>query len=148
MRKRFYFILPCVFVLIAALQIPAFASELDLCNKMGVVIDKEVERFSFFQIDVAKPVMFNDIGCGIIWRSKQCTAIQMTFDNTAKVYDFESGEDLYMKDAYYVKGSGITTPVGYGIIAFKDREDAERFAAEKGTGTVLSYDDLLNTEIH
>lgn len=147
MKMFVYIILPCICLLLAVLQPHAAAGDLDLCNEKGITVDESVKKFSLFQVDVAKPIAYNDIGCGILWRDNQCTAIQMTFDNTAKVHDYDSGEEIYAKDAFYVKGADIDTPVGYGIIAFRNRESADRFVAGIGAGTVLSYDELITAGI-
>jgi nitrous oxide reductase accessory protein NosL len=42
----------------------------------------------------------------------------------------------------YVTGPGVKTPKGYGIVAFKNREQAEKFAGGPGNGNVISYNEL------
>jgi len=115
----------------------------DRCKEKGMSIDDKTKKYSMFQVNVSKPVAFNDIACGFIWRNEQCTAIQMTFDNTVKAYDYLTGEEIFLKDAFFVTGSEVETPLGSGLIAFKDRESADNFVHEKGKGKVHSYDDIL-----
>lgn len=117
--------------------------ELSKCGESGILLGEETKRFSVTQSNVAKPVSYNDIGCAMIWRDNQCTAIQTTFDSTAVAVDYLDGEEIPIDKAYFVRGSGVETPMGYGVIAFKSKERAERFVAEHPEGTVLTYEDLL-----
>lgn len=118
--------------------------ELSRCGEMGILIDDATKRFSVTQGNVAKPVSYNDIGCAMIWRENQCTAIQTTFDSTAVAFDFLDGEEVPVDKAYFVRGSGIDTPMHFGVVAFKSREAAERFVEEHPGGIIVTYEELLN----
>lgn len=113
------------------------------CGKSRVPVDSELNKFFIVQTKASTPVAFDDIGCALLWRENQCTAIQMSFDATAQVFDYYTEEALNAKDAFYVQDTKIKTPRGYGIAAFKDRESAEKFISENGKGKILTYDDLL-----
>jgi hypothetical protein len=112
------------------------------CLVSSKEIGEEVKKFSVFNTEISKPYAFADIGYALKWRDNQCTSIQMAFDGTAKVHDFYSENPVYVQDALYVKGSGIETPGGAGVVAFGDRKGAESFVAGRG-GEIISYDDLL-----
>ncbi|MDJ0781889.1 MAG: nitrous oxide reductase accessory protein NosL [Desulfosarcinaceae bacterium] len=54
------------------------------------------------------------------------------------VVDFEGGQWIYAKSAYYVVGSKQYGPMGKEAIPFRSRSSAESFAAQHG-GKVLPY---------
>lgn len=121
--------------------------DLSECNGSGILVDDETRRFSVVQRNVPKPVSYNDIGCAMVWRDNQCTAIQTTFDSTSVAFDYLDGEEIPIDKASFVRGTGIDTPMRYGIIAFRSRERAERFLAEHPGGTILTYEELLNVSL-
>jgi copper chaperone NosL len=92
---------------------------------------------------VGAPVRFSDIGCAVIWRSLQCARDQMKFDAVAMVRDYRTGEEAPMEEAFFVINSGLETPMGYGVAAFREREEAESFVSENARGRVLTYAGLL-----
>ncbi len=118
-------------------------SKITTCSKCGNEIKSGNKKYSVVQLDTKKPVSFDDIGHAVLWREDQCTAIQMSFDATAKVYDFNTQEELDISGAYFLRSPDIKSPGGSGIAAFKDKQSAEKFISEKGGGKVLTYDDLL-----
>jgi len=59
------------------------------------------------------------------------------------VVDYEQRDWLNGERAYYVKSEAIHSPMGGGLVAFRDRAKAEACAANLG-GKVLSFDDLSN----
>jgi copper chaperone NosL len=113
------------------------------CAKCGNEIKSENKKYSIIQLDAEKPVSFDDIGHAVLWRENQCTAIQMSFDATAKVYDFNTQEELDISSAFFIINPDIKSPGGSGIAAFKDKQSAEKFISDKDTGKILTYDDLL-----
>lgn len=118
-------------------------NKLRTCSKCGKEIKAENKKFSVVQKDASKPVAFDDIGCAVVWRDNQCTAIQMAFDATAKVYDFYSEEEIDLSSAFFVKDANTQSPGGHGIAAFKDKKSADTFMSHNGGQKVLTYDDLL-----
>ena len=52
-----------------------------------------------------------------------------------------------METAYFVFKADVSTPRGYGIVAFKDRAQAERFAAEQGKGKVIRWFELVDEKL-
>ena len=55
-------------------------------------------------------------------------------DTMAAVYvkDFPSGTWTDGRAAYYIAGTSVKTPMGYGILAFRDRAQAEKYGGVKG----------------
>ncbi len=145
MRKRFL-IFAVLILLISGITVHAAEKKLPACTNCGMDIPDNLKKFSVIQ-RAGKKVIFCDIGCAIQWRAKQCTSIQMTFDGAAKTYDYNTGEPVSMQDAVYVKDSGVETPMGFGIIAFKSKADAESFIKKAGKGKLLTYDELIQLNL-
>ncbi|MFN3479487.1 MAG: nitrous oxide reductase accessory protein NosL [Thermodesulfovibrionales bacterium] len=91
--------------------------------------------------------MFDDIGCALLWRDQQCATMQDSFDSNAITHDYYTSERVNMSDAFYVIDSGVKTPMGYGILAFKTKGEAERFTKESKKGRILSYQELLTIKL-
>lgn len=72
--------------------------------------------------------------------------IQTNKDVTVLVADYYTLEWINGKEAYYVKGGNVYTPMGYNIVAFNTPENAERFIAERG-GVLLSFHQLTPEEL-
>ena len=58
------------------------------------------------------------------------------------VEDHDSGGFLPLLSARLVRSERIETPMGYGIVAFKDEDAARTFARAQG-GEVLALEDIL-----
>jgi len=90
---------------------------------------------------------FNDIGCAVISRNSECASRASAFDAGAKTYDYRSGEELPVEKAYFLMQSGEKTPRGFGIVAFKDKAEAENFAAARGKGKVIKWLELVEEKL-
>lgn len=121
------------------------------CTSGNATITEDNIRFSLTNDQLLAPVAFDDIGCALIFRDEQCGTDQYRFDSGSMVHDYYTEEAVPAKEALYVAGSGVETPGGHGILAFKDRESAERFLSEGSEGSegnkgkVLTYGELLDT---
>jgi copper chaperone NosL len=93
------------------------------------------------------PSHFCDIGCAVQSRNNECATRQMTFDSNAVVYDFTTGEAVPAEKAFFAFRSSYRTPMGYGIVAFKDKAQAEKFATEHGKGRVIRWFELVDEKI-
>ena len=116
------------------------------CKTCKKAIEADMKQFSVVQREVAKPLTFNDIGCALIYREKQCSSRQMVFDSSTRVFDYNDGEELPIDSAYFVKSDVLKSPAGYNYAAFKDENSAEAFLKEKGGEKVFSYEDLQMLE--
>ncbi len=114
------------------------------CKKMA---DTAKIEFAAVQRDIAKAVSFNDIGCAMLWRNKQCTSTQFAFDGSTKVYDFQSKEEMPIDVAHFVQATNVISPGAYNIVAFKKLEDAKQFLGKDGAQKIMNYDDLLDLEL-
>lgn len=58
------------------------------------------------------------------------------------VHDFETEEWVKGKEAHYVAADGLRTPMGFDIVAFSTKNQAEKFAAES-SGTIHTFESLM-----
>jgi copper chaperone NosL len=93
------------------------------------------------------PSAFDDAGCAVIWRNKECASRQSTFDSNAYTFDYETGGQVPVDKAFFVAEAGVWTPMGYEIIAFKEKAKAEAFIAGKGKGQLLKWYQVVDLPI-
>lgn len=118
------------------------AKDLALCKQCNMKIEESQKRFSVVDAKSPEKAAFDDIGCALLWREDLCASKLMRFESNAEVFDYYTAEPVIIEDAYFVIDSGVKTPMEYGIIAFKNKQGAERFVAETGKGKVVTYGKL------
>lgn len=128
------------FLVFALLAVPGLAADCD------TPAGPDGGRFVVSHRDGKKQLRFNDVGCALVWREKQCTSRQMTFDGSALAHDFLSGAEVPVAKGYFVRHSDTAPPGGDSILAFAEEAAAREYVAGHG-GTVLSYDDLLKENL-
>lgn len=105
---------------------------------------KTVTHFAITHRPKSKRILYDDIGCGLKWRKKQCSSIQMSFDTSAVVYDYNTLEEIVVSEATFVQSSEIKSPLGSGLVAFGNPADADAFLnAHAGAGKKLRYQDVV-----
>ena len=134
-----------LFALLLGISSQAMADECVGSGKIG-------EGEKNFSVVLAKAAgmaaqSFNDIGCAVISRNSECASRQNAFDDGAVTYAYRSGEELPIEKAYFVMQSGEKTPRGFGIVAFKDKAEAEQFSAARGKGKVVKWLELVEEKL-
>lgn len=105
----------------------------DICIECGMVIE-EARFAAAYRLDDGTEKTFDDLG-GLIIHGRKANEL----DGTAVwVHDFETEEWVEATVAFFVPTSAITSPMGYGILAFADGARAVRFADDLG-GEVLTW---------
>jgi len=123
----------------------AFAEEaVKKCSQCQMELSDANLKYSAELSDEKSPAYFDDISCAVNWRVTLCARDQMDFDSRAFVYDFNSGEKIKMPDAFFVVDSGVETPMSSGVIAFKDKEEAQQYVNENYKGRVIDYNELVS----
>jgi copper chaperone NosL len=119
------------------------------CSVCNMKVSEAGKKFSVVLPNVSGmgPASFCDIGCAIISRNGECATRQMTFDGNAIVYDLLTGETVLAEKAFFAYKSSFRTPMGYGIVAFKDKVQAEKFAAEHGKVKVVRWFELVDLKL-
>lgn len=143
MRKFWTIVL--VFVFAALVQPSLHAHEqkgAHACKKCDMKFSDADKKFSVTVSQGIEFSEFDDIGCAMVWKYGECAMRQDAFDNYAVAHDYETGEQVPVQKALFVVESGVKTPMGYGVIAFKTKEQAEKLVAELKKGKVIKYADL------
>ena len=120
-----------------------------VCSVCNMKISEAGKNFSVVLPNVSGmgPSFYDDIGCAVISRNSECATRQMTFDSNAIVYDYLTGEAVPAEKAFFAFKSSFRTPMGYGIVAFKDKVQAETFAAEHGKVKVVKWFELVDMKL-
>jgi len=118
-------------------------AEFRTCSQSMEITDV---RFSA-RAEIGIEVLFDDIGCAVIWRNLQCALDQATFDREATVRDFNNLSTILMSRATYVLNKDLKTPIGFGLAAFRDKESAKAFIREKGSGKLMTYKEILGLDL-
>ena len=133
----------------AALVFAAGSAIADECADTHVKITESVKKFSVLMSGATgmETRSFDDIGCAITNRNNECATRQMLFDGHAAVVDYASGEELPAEKAFFVLKTDVQTPRGFGIVAFKDKNQAEQFSAGHGKGKVVRWFELVDEKL-
>jgi hypothetical protein len=124
----------CAVVLAGA----AVAADDGSCQRLSAAVTGEERKYAV-TADAYGPAAFADISCAVYWRNNKFCATEMaTFDVTAKTVDYHTGEEVQMARAHFV----LNAPGEKKVVAFAAREDAEKFVAQGGGGSILGYTQL------
>ena len=145
MLKNF-FILSLVFLALSVSGLNQAIAENDAtaCAQLDTKASGEMEKYSVHG-EANGPIFFSGISCAIQHRNKELCAMEMvSFDTTAKVYDYYSGEEVEIGKAYFCleeKNSGAP------IVAFGSKASAEKYGATIKGGVILDYTGLTGREL-
>lgn len=114
----------------------------DLCIECGMVISEE--RFAAAYRFDGEALRFDDIG-GMLLHGTEGGGLPAAGDD-AWVHDWDTRSWLSAETAWYVVAEGLVTPMGYGIVAFADRDAAQAFAAEQ-SGDLFGWEQLFEFSI-
>ncbi|MCP5025473.1 MAG: hypothetical protein GY929_04235 [Actinomycetia bacterium] len=108
-----------------------------MCDECGMLID-DVRFAASYRTADGEERRFDDIG-GMLNQGQRNGDLE-----TAEiwVHDYESGEPLPVAEATYVMADDVMTPMGWGILAFRSADEAQRLAEMHGA-SVLIWSDLL-----
>lgn len=116
---------------------PVEIVEGDHCDECGMAIkDMRFAAQIIYKDGTVKK--FDDIGCMLIhYDEMDKEALKAIF-----VKDYNVLEWVNAKEAMYIIGSDVKTPMMYGIIAFKDMNSGMKFKGEHGGEMVHKFEDL------
>ena len=109
----------------------------DICERCSMIIN-EARYASAYVTDDGEAHRFDDIG-GMLTHYQETAADVVVF----WVHDFDSEEWVRANEAYFVKGDHIT-PMGFGIVAFAERDSAEAWAATEEGSMIMTFAELLS----
>ncbi len=112
---------------------PALAADMK-CAECGMMVMKD-SRFSAKIIQGDATLNFCDIGDMFAFLKRKSMK-----DARTEVKDYTSGEWIDALNAYYVKSEKkFSTPMGWGIAAFKDKGEASK------SGSAMDFDSTAKT---
>lgn len=124
----------------------------DVCDQCGMIISDE--RFAAgLVVEVESGIyehrIFDDIGEMIAYAQEHASEPPIV---SYFVHDYHSKEWLDAEIAYFVQSETMLTPMGYGLVAFAHKPEAEAWAQE-WQGSVFSFAELhshlaANSEPH
>ena len=124
---------------------PVAVQEKTPCAECGMYIQGGNAKFvSEIIFDDGKVKYFCDLGDIFVFYD-----VQRDKEHISAIYtrDCLSGEWVDGKEAAYLSGVKITTPMRYGILAFKDLKSAEKFKKEKGGDKIYGFKDIISSKI-
>ncbi|HHC09133.1 MAG TPA: hypothetical protein ENK55_10525 [Actinobacteria bacterium] len=108
----------------------------DLCVQCGMIVSEP--RFAAaYRLPDGTERIFDDLGGLLIYGHEHGELDEAE----VWVHDVETEAWVRASDAWFVATAARPTPMGYGILAFSDRERAETFAAEVDA-PVLTWEEL------
>jgi copper chaperone NosL len=149
LRKHPLFLIIPVLLLATLTVHAAEQKNTAVCNQCNMKINEADKKFSVSLPSVSGrgPAAYDDIGCAIVSRNSEYATRQVVFDSNAVVYDYLTVEAIPAEKAFFAFRSNVRTPMGYGIVAFKDKAQAEKFAEEHGKVKVLRWFELVDEKI-
>ncbi|GJM15937.1 MAG: hypothetical protein DHS20C13_12640 [Thermodesulfobacteriota bacterium] len=92
----------------------------DICERCKMIIS-EKDFAAQYKLSNGETVKFDDLGCMIQYtHDTEKTPISEVY-----VVDYSSEDWIDGRKAYYIWTQNINTPMGYGLLAFKERLKAE-----------------------
>jgi len=98
----------------------------------------ELKYASAIRFENGEAKRFDDIGCMIDYLNKNNSKIKMCW-----IYDFINKKPMHAEDAYFVYSKALTTPMGFGIIGLKLKEQAATIA-DKYKVEIISFNEVEN----
>ncbi len=120
---------------------PEDVSENDVCDVCAMAVPND-QHATQIVLTNDRSLKFDDIGCLHTWIDENGT----DDIGAAFVRDYNTEEWIDIEGATFVYEETIETPMAYGVISFKDSEDAEAFIDDFGKGTIMTRDELYDHE--
>jgi copper chaperone NosL len=113
----------------------------DVCDRCGMIINEENFAAAYWT-EEGEARRFDDIGGMVAYVTEKSENVA-----THWVHDFGTGEWIRAEEATYVLDSELLTPMGFGITAFNDNEQARALANGDENVKIVSFMELLDMNI-
>ena len=133
--KRKYFLAICVILLITVAALAK--DEVRRCNQCGMDLTKYPHSIYTIQWKDGTTSQTCGVQCGLTQQLKKKDLFK-----SAYATDLITNQRVPAEEGFYVFKSSVTTDMGPGFIAFKQRVHAEKFQKGFG-GQLLSYPEAL-----
>ena len=144
MLKTFFFtLLTLLFFSFPGLNAAIAENSSQICMQLDEKASGDMIKYSVYG-EADGPVFFSGISCAIEHRNRELCAMEMvSFDTTAKVYDYNTAEEIDISKAYFCLDA--KNDAGK-IVAFSSKEAAEKYGAETEGSVILDYTGLTDRE--
>jgi nitrous oxide reductase accessory protein NosL len=144
-RKYFFAVLALFFLTVQGFNASLAEDAIPACTQLDEKASDDMAKYSLHG-EAEGPVFFSGISCAIQHRNKEFCAMEMVnFDTTAKVYDYNTLEEIDMSKAFFwLDGKNNESP----IVAFGSKEDAEKFGTENEGGEILDFSSLTDKSLN
>lgn len=109
----------------------------DVCEICSMLVTDD-EHATQLILDSGRALKFDDIGDLFVWTERN----GLDDVNVQYVRDYHTMEWIELDTAYFAYDSSFKTPMGYGVLSFKEQKDAEAYIAEHGIGQLMTAGDL------
>lgn len=110
----------------------------DVCSNCNMIISEENYASAYWTAD-GEARRFDDMGEMLQFMQSNPEERASTW-----VHDVNTAEWLRAEEAWIVMNAGLMTPMGTGVVAVANEEDARALAFEQEDAVVLTFGDLLD----
>ena len=141
LRKIFFTALALLFISVPGFNQAMAEDGSPTCIQLDEKVSGDMIKYSLHG-EANGPVFFSGISCAVEHRNRELCAMEMvSFDNTVKVYDYNTAEEIDISKAYFcLNEKNNKMP----IMAFKSKESAEKFKVEAEGIVILDYTGLTD----
>ena len=144
MLKIFFTLLALYFLSVPGFNAATAEDSTPSCMQLDEKASGDMAKYSLHG-EANGQVFFSGISCAIKHRNKELCAMELiSFDTTAKVYDYNTAEEIDVGKAYFCLDE--KNDVGK-VLAFSSKEAAEKYSTETEGGVILDYTGLTDREI-
>lgn len=118
-------------------QPPEIEYGVDVCTRCGMIISEERYAAGLVAAD-GESMIFDDLGELIIVVQEEGLG-----ERRAWVHDADSLEWINATEAFFAVSHDVVTPMGMGVTAFAERDDAESYAGETD-GMVMNWNEMVS----
>jgi copper chaperone NosL len=111
----------------------------DLCSVCGMILSDP--RYASAALTTDDVALFDDIGELIEWRRKH-PSLQVRI---SYVHDHTTKQWIRADSATFVKSPAVASPMGHGIAAFANAQQAAAFEHASG-GEIRTFEELINAK--
>ena len=109
----------------------------DVCSNCNMIISEENYASAYWTVD-GEARRFDDMGEMLKYMNSNPEERASTW-----VHDVNTAAWLRAEDAWIVMNAGLMTPMGTGVVAVANEEEARALAFEQDGAMVLTFDELM-----
>jgi hypothetical protein len=142
--KVFFTVLALFFLSIPGFNTAAAEDSTSACVQLDEKASGDMIKYSLYG-EANGQVFFSGISCAVEHRNRELCAMEMiSFDTTAKVYDYNTAEEIDIgKASFCLDEKNKEAP----IVAFGSKGGAEKYSAQIDGSVILDYTELTDKMI-